>query len=338
MMNLKNSLSLSAAICLTAIIGFNKPSQATDTHNQQLEQTSQASSVQMSQNSTVSLTERLRIPIGVATYKLEEPALQFDYDPNVFIFTSFDTADLEDRSLMLRTLSLWTKEDYLALRSTDNEIGDFADRIRITVYANPDGIPAPDWISRWFGQTSGSTEIEGISSTPDTTVAGQDAWTFSYRSLFKYDGIAFQATNGQIVVITAYTPDLEEDSEPYSSALSRIVTSMALVDNQLPDEVIQGWRHSFEEDTEDTMVYRPASYAFPSARGRSGISFVEGGRFVDQTIAPTDALQEISGSWRVQDNGHVLIDFDSETGRPRVMEIVEYSSDILKIRQTPMQE
>ena len=119
------------------------------------------------------------------------------------------------------------------IENAGNELGDFPSKLRLSVYSNPDGIPAVDWITGRPGETLG-IDIEGIGTarTPDTTIAGRDAWTFSYRSLYEYDGIIFRASNGQMVVITAYKPPAEYMSsgvnEEYSKALSTMIESMVL--------------------------------------------------------------------------------------------------------------
>ena len=54
----------------------------------------------------------------------------------------------------------------------------------------------------------------------------------------------------------------------------------------------QHWVHSYEEDTESEMVYRPAAFAFPPSRGRTGFEFSPGGACTVIGIAPTDGSQK----------------------------------------------
>ena len=105
--------------------------------------------------------------------------------------------------------------------------------------------------------------------------------------------------------------------------------------NQLPSKIFQKWRHSFEEDTKDITVYRPFDHTFPPARGRAGIEFRADGEFIDWAIAPTDRLECIPGQWRMEKNGRIRVDFENDTNESRILEIVEYSTDVLKIRKMP---
>jgi len=197
--------------------------------------TTQLLPTQTSQTSTEIPSEQLHADIGKATYLLNEPAVQFDYDPNVFVLSSSGKTHPDRQSMLRSSTSLWSKKDYLIIENAGDELGDFPDKLRLAVYSNPDGIPALDWITGRPGETLG-IDIEGLEGPgripPDTTVAGRDAWRFSYRSLYEYDGIIFEANNGQMVVITAYKPPAEymtsEVNEKYSAALSTMIESMAL--------------------------------------------------------------------------------------------------------------
>ncbi len=236
-MNPKHKLLLSTAIStitITAVasLGYLSPSQASNTNLLETNMSTQALPKEISQTLSEESSEQLSTAIGKATYTLNEPAIQFDYDPNLFVLSSSRPEQRDPLSLLRSSTSLWSKEDYLAIQNAGDELGDFPDKLRISVYSNPDRIPALDWISGRPGESLG-VEIEGITGrTPDTTVAGQDAWTFSYRSLFEYDGIIFHAANGLMVIITAYRPPAEyvpsEGSETYPTALSTILESMAL--------------------------------------------------------------------------------------------------------------
>jgi hypothetical protein len=57
------------------------------------------------------------------------------------------------------------------------------------------------------------------------------------------------------------------------------------------------WVHSHEEDGDDEEVFRPASYAFPPARGRSSIELRPDGTYVERSPGPDDRPQESSGDW-----------------------------------------
>jgi hypothetical protein len=103
--------------------------------------------------------------------------------------------------------------------------------------------------------------------------------------------------------------------------------------NDLPKDIFRKWGHSFEEDTDDIMVYKPADYAFPLARGRAGIQFMPDGTFIDWGIAPTDAQQKIVGNWHIVGTGRIQITFKKDLLAPRNLEILQCSTEELKVRQ-----
>ena len=95
------------------------------------------------------------------------------------------------------------------------------------------------------------------------------------------------------------------------------------------------WVHSFEEDTGDVKVYRPATYPFPRARGREGIEFLPEGSVVYSAIGRGDAPEPIRGQWRAEESGPVEIAFEGQAREPRRLEIVEAGDDILRLRESP---
>ena len=230
-MNFKKGLLLSTPIFVLAIASLShlNSSRASDTPYLEADTTTQTSLKGISQTLAERSFEQLQTEIGTATYRLNEPAIQFDYDPNLFVLSSSEATRPDIQPLLISSTSFWSKEDYLTIANAGSELGDFPDKLRLAVYSNPEGIPALDWLLGWPGGESLGVEIKGLKRTADTTVAGQDTWTFSYRALFEYDGIVFQAANGQVVVITAYRSPADTDSESsevYSTALSKMVESM----------------------------------------------------------------------------------------------------------------
>ena len=105
--------------------------------------------------------------------------------------------------------------------------------------------------------------------------------------------------------------------------------------NELPNEIFRKWMHSFEEDNEGIMVYRPDEYDFPRARGRDGIEFRSDGVFIYWGIGPTDAPRGINGHWRVESSGRVLVSFEGNVQPSRILEILQIDAGILKVRQLP---
>ena len=88
----------------------------------------------------------------------------------------------------------------------------------------------------------------------------------------------------------------------------------------------QHWTHSHEEDTDQEMVFRPASYAFPPARGRTGFELKPDGSLVEYGIGPTDRRTQSTGKWRL--DGDVL-----KVGT-RTMKIASLDRDRLVVRKS----
>ena len=100
-----------------------------------------------------------------------------------------------------------------------------------------------------------------------------------------------------------------------------------------PRELFQRWTHSFEEDAASMEVYRPADYDFPAARGRGGIEFQPGGEFIRWAVGRGDTNEPVQGRWR-EENADVLV--IEQPGNPypvRILQIVELTPAVLKIRE-----
>ncbi|MEV5239751.1 hypothetical protein AB0K89_11670 [Streptomyces cinnamoneus] len=99
-----------------------------------------------------------------------------------------------------------------------------------------------------------------------------------------------------------------------------------------PAALFRRWVHAHEEDHDDVSVYRPTGYAFPPARGRSGVEFRTDGTFVDHPIGRGDAPASVPGFWHAQDERRITLSFPG-TGRPeRVVEIVTCDPEVLRLR------
>ena len=105
--------------------------------------------------------------------------------------------------------------------------------------------------------------------------------------------------------------------------------------NISPGDICRRWGHSFEEDTGDITVYRPADYQFPRARGRAGIEFMADGEFIDWTIGPADAPNGLRGRWQIEGPGRVNVTFEAIDRKPIVFEIASYDDEVLQVRRLP---
>jgi hypothetical protein len=106
---------------------------------------------------------------------------------------------------------------------------------------------------------------------------------------------------------------------------------------ELTNDIFQRWTHSFEEDTGDMTVYRPADYTFPRARGRAGIEFQPNGTFIDWTISPADTRRPVNGHWQKENDNRLLVNFETGVRPARILEIVRCDSGILMVRQLAAQ-
>jgi hypothetical protein len=98
---------------------------------------------------------------------------------------------------------------------------------------------------------------------------------------------------------------------------------------QQPFSLSGEWTHSFEDDEGSVQVFRPSrSFAFPpSRRGRETLEFDNAGQVVSGVPGPDDKLQRTTSSLTSLGMNRFRI------GETRVIEVIEASSDILKLKQ-----
>jgi hypothetical protein len=92
------------------------------------------------------------------------------------------------------------------------------------------------------------------------------------------------------------------------------------------------WVHVQEEDTATETVYRPAGYALPPSRGRSGLVFDAAGTFKRIGIGQTDISVVTQGTWQIVDPeaGRIRIDTN---GASEEMTVTSLEGDRLAIRK-----
>jgi len=100
----------------------------------------------------------------------------------------------------------------------------------------------------------------------------------------------------------------------------------------LEDDLMRRWGHSFEDDVNGLLVYRPADYDFPRARGRDGIEFQPGGVYVEWMIGPGDGRVGKPGTWMLCDDGQLLVTVGA---LQRLYELSFLSADRLELRPLP---
>jgi hypothetical protein len=60
------------------------------------------------------------------------------------------------------------------------------------------------------------------------------------------------------------------------------------------------WVHSYEEDGDDEMVFRPSNFDLPPARGRRSIELRPDGSYVESSPGPVDVPEEAGGQWSLK--------------------------------------
>jgi len=94
------------------------------------------------------------------------------------------------------------------------------------------------------------------------------------------------------------------------------------------------WTHSYEEDEGAIRVYRPTdSFAFPPTRaGRETLQFRANGELIRQVPGPDDRPHDSASHWSALGGNRVGL--GGMPGAPEaVFEIIEYRSDVLKLRK-----
>lgn len=69
----------------------------------------------------------------------------------------------------------------------------------------------------------------------------------------------------------------------------------------LDEDALRGrWVHSHEEDSEDEMVFRPATHPFPPSRGRTSFELRGDGSYRERSPGPVDVPEESGGRWSLE--------------------------------------
>jgi hypothetical protein len=93
------------------------------------------------------------------------------------------------------------------------------------------------------------------------------------------------------------------------------------------------WVHAHEEDTESEMVFRPADYELPPARGRVAFELRPDGSFVESGLGAADVPEEASGTWDLEDDERIVLSQGASQGVPRKMRIASAEQDRLVIEK-----
>jgi hypothetical protein len=99
-----------------------------------------------------------------------------------------------------------------------------------------------------------------------------------------------------------------------------------------PRVLARCWVHAHEEDSETEIVYRPAGWALPPSRGRSGFDLHADGRLVSIHPGPTDRPEEAPGRWRLE-KGRLVLEETPAGGATRSFRIVSATRNRLVLRR-----
>ena len=94
------------------------------------------------------------------------------------------------------------------------------------------------------------------------------------------------------------------------------------------------WLRAPEEDTDAVLVYRPAGYPLPPARGREGLELNPDGTARCVGIGRTDLATHRSGRWHLAGDV-VTVTFDDAAGDTKSLRITEASRDIMRVQKHP---
>jgi len=99
-------------------------------------------------------------------------------------------------------------------------------------------------------------------------------------------------------------------------------------------ELLHGrWVHAHEEDTDEHMVFRPAEYELPPARGRLTFELRPDGTFWEAGLGAADVPEEATGVWRLEDDDRIVLGEGAPGGVPRTMRIATAEGDRLVVEK-----
>jgi len=90
------------------------------------------------------------------------------------------------------------------------------------------------------------------------------------------------------------------------------------------------WTHSFEEDTEHEMVYRPEGFGFGKARGRTQLELKENGNVIDTQIGRDDVPDAVIGTWKLEADQLII---DLSDGSRQVYPVKEVTPEKLVLKK-----
>jgi hypothetical protein len=99
-------------------------------------------------------------------------------------------------------------------------------------------------------------------------------------------------------------------------------------------QLLGTWRHSHEEDTASESVYRPDSYEFPPARGRTGYEFRSDHSCTFLGISPRDGTAKQSCKWELRLDQHPAIVITFPDGREEILPLVLVDGERMVVKKS----
>ena len=91
------------------------------------------------------------------------------------------------------------------------------------------------------------------------------------------------------------------------------------------------WVRSNEDDTDDELVFRPASHQLPPSRGRTSIELRPDGTYVERAPGPADVPEDWTGRWSLEGDRLVL---EAEGDRPgHAWKVASADNDGLRLKK-----
>ena len=108
----------------------------------------------------------------------------------------------------------------------------------------------------------------------------------------------------------------------------------AMSDAIKSDVLAQHWVHSHEEDSDTEMVFRPASYKFPPARGRSFFDLKPDGNLTEGGPGPTDRSEAQEGKWKLDGGKNLVFYQGAKSDQPsRVLQLAAADRNRLVVKK-----
>ena len=145
--------------------------------------------------------------------------------------------------------------------------------------------------------------------------------------------LALILTGAGVAANAAAGPFLHDAGRPTGVHQAESPNLATPVGETLSGCVIGSWIHSWEEDTADTIVFRPEEYPFAPSRGREGFEFQTGGILVYHGFGPADEPLTSVGEWgwHAGDLIHVVVTDPQGATIDEVLRIVSCDAEILQM-------